>query len=91
MSKKSRLRRRHDAEDAVATTSATVSPLSASKRILPVTGSSELDPDGDLVLVLSGGSVVAEGVESGAQHTNGMTFITSVALIKILQIYNLVE
>ena len=77
MPKKPRLRRRRDAEaieqheDAVATTSATVSPLSASKRILPVTGSSELDPDGDLVLVLSGGSVVAEEVESGAQYTNG--------------------
>ena len=51
----------------------------------------ELDPDGDLFLVLRKGSIVG-AMESDVQHTDSITFISpSVALINVSQIYSPVE
>ena len=51
----------------------------------------ELDPDGDLFLVLRKGCIVG-AMEPDVQHTDSITRISSsIALIDVSQIYNPVE
>jgi len=97
MPKKSKLQQRRDAEairqqeDDVARSPTDESPPSASENISARLSSNyELDPCGDLTLVLSGRRLSSGEVGPNVQCTNGITSITFNTLIDVSQINNLI-